>query len=218
MIIPKNEREYRDLILTVANTEEPEDRHVRGYASTFNEPYLLFEDADAQVWEQVDPAAFESTDMSDVIMQYDHEGRVFARVSNGTLTVAPDDHGLLIDADLGGTTIGRELYEEIRGGYTSKMSFGFTVPDDGSSWTNEPLEDGRRKVLRTITRVGKLYDVSAVSLPANPNTAISVRTKEICDGVIAEIAEECRRAEAEEHREKQREELARLLKEVKRND
>lgn len=213
----KNDREYRDIVLAAI---EPvaEEKVVEGYASTFDQPYLLYEDADAQVWEQVSRDAFSETDMEDVIFQYDHEGRVFARKSNGTLTVEPDEQGLLIRADLGGTTIGRQLYEEIRGGYTSKMSFGFTVPDDGSSWTNEPLEDGRRKVLRTITRVGKLYDVSAVSLPANPNTAISARTKDLIDGEIERIAEECRRAEAEEHRQKQREELARLLKEVKRDD
>lgn len=212
----KNDREYRDLVLAAI---EPvaEEKVVEGYASTFDQPYLLYEDADAQVWEQVSRDAFDETDMEDVIFQYDHEGRVFARKSNGTLTVEPDEQGLLIRADLGGTTIGRQLYEEIRGGYTSKMSFGFTVPDDGSSWTNEPLEDGRRKVLRTITRVGKLYDVSAVSLPANPNTAISARTKDLIDGEIERIAEECRRAEAEEHRKKQREELARLLKEVREN-
>ena len=212
----KNDREYRSLVLAAI---EPvaEEKVVEGYASTFDQPYLLYEDADAQVWEQVSRDAFNETDMEDVIFQYDHEGRVFARKSNGTLTVEPDEQGLLIRADLGGTTIGRQLYEEIRGGYTSKMSFGFTVPDDGSSWTNEPLEDGRRKVLRTITRVGKLYDVSAVSLPANPNTAISARTKDLIDGEIERIAEECRRAEAEEHRQKQREELARLLKEVRNN-
>ena len=213
----KNDREYRDLVLAAI---EPvaEEKVVEGYASTFDQPYLLYEDADAQVWEQVSRDAFSETDMEDVIFQYDHEGRVFARKSNGTLTVEPDEQGLLIRADLGGTTIGRQLYEEIRGGYTSKMSFGFTVPDDGSSWTNEPLEDGRRKVLRTITRVGKLYDVSAVSLPANPNTAISARTKDLIDGEIERIAEECRRAEAEEHRKNLRQEIASLLKEVKNAD
>lgn len=213
----KNDREYRSLVLAAI---EPvaEEKVVEGYASTFDQPYLLYEDADAQVWEQVSRDAFNETDMEDVIFQYDHEGRVFARKSNGTLTVEPDEQGLLIRADLGGTTIGRQLYEEIRGGYTSKMSFGFTVPDDGSSWTNEPLEDGRRKVLRTITRVGKLYDVSAVSLPANPNTAISARTKDLIDGEIERIAEECRRAEAEEHRKAQREQLTRLLNEVKNHE
>lgn len=213
----KNDREYRDLVLAAI---EPvaEEKVVSGYASTFDQPYLLWEDADAQVWETVSRDAFNDTDMEDVIMQYDHAGRVFARKSNGTLTVEPDEQGLLIRADLGGTTIGRQLYEEIRGGYTSKMSFGFTVPDDGSRWEDEPLEDGRRKVTRTILRIGKLYDVSAVSLPANPNTAISARTKDLIDGEIARIAEERRKSEAEEHRKAQREQLTRLLNEVKSHE
>lgn len=213
----KNDREYRDLVLAAI---EPvaEEKVVSGYASTFDQPYLLWEDADAQVWETVSRDAFAETDMEDVIMQYDHAGRVFARKSNGTLTVEPDEQGLLIRADLGGTTIGRQLYEEIRGGYTSKMSFGFTVPDDGSRWEDEPLEDGRRKVTRTILRIGKLYDVSAVSLPANPNTAISARTKDLIDGEIARIAEERRKSEAEEHRKAQREQLTRLLNEVKSHE
>lgn len=213
----KNDREYRDLVLAAVETV-PEEKIVQGYASTFDQPYLLYEDAYAQVWETVSRDAFNETDMEDVIMQYDHAGRVFARKSNGTLTVETDEQGLLIRADLGGTTIGRQLYEEIRGGYTSKMSFGFTVPDDGSSWEDEPLEDGRRKVTRTILRIGKLYDVSAVSLPANPNTAISARTKDLIDGEIARIAEERRQSEAEEHRKAQREQLTRLLNEVKNHE
>ena len=68
--------------------------------------------------------------MSDVIMQFDHQGRVFARKSNDTLQLEVDDHGLKVTADLGGTEIGRQLYEEIKGGYVTKMSFGFTVAKD----------------------------------------------------------------------------------------
>ena len=127
----KKDREYRDMTMEVrtAETEEaPDERKiVTGYASTFNEPYTLFETDDWRFNEVVDARAFDNTDMSDVIMQYDHEGRVFARMSNNTLTVTPDEKGLLIEADLGGTELGRQLFEEIRGGYTNKMSFGFTV-------------------------------------------------------------------------------------------
>ena len=95
--------------------------------------------------------------MADVIMQYDHEGRVFARISNGTLELNADDHGLHIRADLGGTEIGRQLYEEIKGGYTDKMSFGFTVDEDKREIT-ENRETGETTILRTITAIRKLYD------------------------------------------------------------
>ena len=109
-----------------------------------------------------------------------------------------DDHGLKIRADLSGTEIGRQLYEEIKGGYTTKMSFGFTVDADERLITEE---NGITTVLRTIKSIGKLYDVSAVSLPANNATEISARA--YCEGVIAEAAEE-RRAAAERERRKQK--------------
>ena len=196
----KSDREYRDMTMEIrtAETEKaPEERKVvRGYASTFNEPYTLYENDDWRFNEVVDARAFDNTDMSDVIMQYDHEGRVFARMSNNTLTVIPDERGLLIEADLGGTELGRQLFEEIRGGYTNKMSFGFTV--DGEEIRDMKDVDGKDLTVRTITSVRKLYDVSAVSLPANDATSISVRT--LTDGEIERIQAERLEAEALELR------------------
>lgn len=195
--MPSNSnREYRNLAEVLAPSDE---MVVRGYATTYNQPYLLWRDANVELWEQVDRDAFANTDMGDVIMQYDHQGRVFARVKNKTLVLRSDEHGLGIEADLGGTAIGRELFEEIKGGYTTKMSFGFTVKSD--EWTKR-TEDGIEKNLRTITEVGKLYDVSAVSLPANDATEISVRS--LSDGLIerlnAERQEQERLAELAEKR------------------
>ena len=197
----KNDREYRDMTMEIRSAEtedvEQEERKVvTGYASTFNEPYTLYEDEDWRFDEVVDSRAFDNTDMSDVIMQYDHEGRVFARMSNNTLTVTPNEKGLLIEADLGGTELGRQLFEEIRGGYTNKMSFGFTV--DGEEIRDTKSADGKTLTVRTITSVRKLYDVSAVSLPANDATSISVRT--LTDGEIERIRAERLEAEALELR------------------
>lgn len=177
----KSNREYRDMMMEAA----PEEKMVQGYATTFDEPYLLWTDSGIEYWEKVDRAAFDKTDMSDVIMQYDHKGRVFARIKNGTLQVEPDNHGLWIAADLSGTEIGRQLYEEIAGGYTTKMSFGFTVRGE---YTDREEEGGIIKCTRTITDIGKLYDVSAVSLPANDATEISVRNLQ--EGVILEVEAE----------------------------
>ena len=198
-------REYRD-ILTPMEIRKAEDggMTVEGYATTFNQPYVLWQDREAVVREQVDPKAFVGCDMSDVIMQYDHEGRVFARISNGTLQLTPDEHGLRIRADLGGTTLGRQLYEEIDGGYTNKMSFGFTVTGDRKETTER---DGKVEILRTITSIGKLFDVSAVSLPANDATEISARS--IGDGLITEALEE---VQAARERAKRIEEIRKILK------
>ena len=204
----KNDREYRDMTMEIRSAEseevEQEERKVvKGYASTFNEPYTLYENDDWRFNEVVDARAFDNTDMSDVIMQYDHEGRVFARMSNNTLTVTPDERGLLIEADLGGTELGRQLFEEIRGGYTNKMSFGFTV--DGEDILDTKDVDGKALTVRRITSVRKLYDVSAVSLPANDATSISVRS--LTDGEIERIQAE--RLEAEKLELRRRKLLAR---------
>jgi HK97 family phage prohead protease len=149
--------------------------------------------------------------MSDVIMQYDHEGRVFARTGNGTLRLYEDEHGLKIIANLGGTEIGRQLFEEIQGGYTNKMSFGFTVT--GEKKTRSKDADGRVTILRTITKIGKLYDVSAVSLPANDATEISSRTTS--DGLIAEALKE---VQAEEERQRRIGEIRKILRGEENHD
>ena len=206
MPVKTDSREYRRINAAEMETRTEEDgrRIVEGYATTFNQPYELMRAKDMIVNEQVDPDAFSETDMSDTIMQYDHQGRVFARVKNGTLRLEPDAHGLKVIADLGGTEIGRQLYEEIRGGYTDKMSFGFTVT--GDKRTRSKDADGNTVILRTITKVGRLFDVSAVSLPANDATEISSRS--IGDGLIAEVQEEVL---AEQERQRRIGEIRKIL-------
>ena len=189
-------REYRNIqlqnITALARENEDDGYIVEGYATTFNHVYRLFDGKYYKIDEQIDPHAFDDCDMSDVIVQYDHAGRVFARTKNGTLELTVDNHGLHCRINLGGTEIGRQLYEEIKGGYTDKMSFGFIVAEDQRMET-EDHETGVITVLRTITKIKKLFDVSAVSLPANDATEISARS--YCDGVIAELTEERRKAE-----------------------
>ena len=206
MPVKINEREYRKIdALMETRTEEDGRMIVEGYATTFNQPYELMRMKDMIVNEQVDANAFAETDMSDVIMQYDHQGRVFARVKNGTLELTPDEHGLRIRADLSGTEIGRQLFEEINGGYTNKMSFGFTVAGENRKRSKDA--EGNTILLRTITKIGKLFDVSAVSMPANDATEISARS--IGDGLITEAIEEIR---AEEERERKIGEIRKILK------
>ena len=213
----KENREYRNLTVEARAIEDQGDekRIVTGYASTFDEPYVLYDGDGWKYLEVVDRGAFDNTDMSDVIMQYDHRGRVFARTRNNTLTVTPDDKGLFIEADLGGTEIGRELYEEIRGGYTDRMSFGFTV--NGEFEEYEKTEEGVALYTRHITSVEKLYDVSAVSLPANDGTSIEAdaTTRSIgnlTDGVIERIQAERLEEEKRALEAKRAEVKARALK------
>ena len=202
-----DKREYRKIDAALMETRTAEDgaKIVEGYATTFNQPYQLWRDKEMTVNEQVDRNAFAETDMTDVIMQYDHEGRVFARIANGTLELESDEHGLRIRANLGGTEIGRQLFEEIEGGYTNKMSFGFTVTGEERKTTRDA--DGHITVLRTITKIGKLFDVSAVSLPANDATEISARN--VGDGLIAEVLKE---VQAEDERQRKIGEIRKILK------
>lgn len=177
-------REYRNMKLEAREAGDGE-MIVEGYATTFNQPYMLWQARDYEIWEQVDARAFDDCDMSDVIFQYDHAGRVFARNKNGTMSLAADAVGLFTRADLSGTDIGRQLYQEIKGGYTDKMSFCFTVDEEERTIRED---DEKTVVMRTIKRIGKLYDVSAVSIPANDATSISARS--YGDGVIAELQAE----------------------------
>lgn len=173
-----NERQYRTLSTPLSARSEGEKRidtdyYVEGYASTFNDPYVLFDIGGTKYREVISPDAFGAADMSDVIMQFDHQGKVLARMSNGSLVVEPDEHGLFVAADLSGSQASRDLYEEIQAGLVTRMSWSFTVTAD---------EYDRETHTTTITKVRKVYDVSAVSLPADPNTEISAR--KMLDGVI----------------------------------
>lgn len=165
------EREYRTLAapLVAANTNKriDTDFYVEGYATTFNQPYVLWELEDGtKFYEAIDRHALDIADMSDVIMQYDHEGRVFARQSNKSLIIEPDDHGLFIAADLGRTDLARGLHQDISAGMINKMSWAFVVLEDSYD---------RETHTRTILKIKKVYDVSAVSIPANDATNIAAR-------------------------------------------
>lgn len=190
----KAQREYRALsaVMEVRADAKDDEMIVEGYATTFNQPYELYSYGNYRYMEQVDPNAFEECDMDDVIMQYDHAGRVYARTRNGTLKLEVDDRGLKITADLSKTDTARQLYQEIREGMTDRMSFGFIVGLDERTHI-EDADAGTYTVMRTIKRFKKLYDVSAVSIPANDQTSISART--LSDGWIAEAEAERLRAQ-----------------------
>lgn len=172
----KPNREYRNLsVLQPATTEKRIDTeyYVEGYATTFNDPYELWEFDGVKYYEVIDRNAFNECDMSDVILQFDHVGRVFARNSNNSLIVEADEHGLFVCADLSKTATSRSLYEDIKEGLITRMSFAFIVADD---------EYNRETRTRTIKKIKKVFDVSAVSIPANQDTEISARS--YIDGVI----------------------------------
>lgn len=195
----KPNREYR--IAAPFRAVEGEEYRVEGYASTFT-PYVMYEIEGETYSERIERGAFENADMRDVIMQFDHEGMVFARRSNDSLKLDVDEHGLHVVADLSRTADARNLFEAISTGMVTQMSFAFTVAADYFD------RDTRTRVITAIKRV---YDVSAVSIPANPDTEISARS--YFNGVIE--MERAERLEAEK-RERQKMKI-KILTEVNRN-
>jgi len=178
MPLKPKEREYRNLFEMNPVEEKEQEYRVEGYATTFT-PYLLWEYDGVKYYEEIDSRAFDEADMSDVIMQYDHEGKVLARTSNGSLVIKTDDRGLFISADLSKSTAAREMHEEIKAALVTKMSWAFTVAEE--SYNSETRT-------RKILKVKKVYDVSAVSIPANDGTEISARS--FLDGVIEKEKQE----------------------------
>ena len=165
----KDGREYRSLqdFALVPREEGSEEYRVKGTAVVFNTPTVLYECDGVKYCEIIDRHAFDGCDLSDVIFNYNHGGKVVARLRNKTLALHVTERGLEVEADLSGTQAGRELYEEIDGGYIDKMSFSFSV--------REAKYDSVTHT-RTITKVKKLYDVSAVDIPAYEETSISARS------------------------------------------
>jgi len=192
----RENREYRDLpLFAIEKREEQETPSyiVEGYASTFEE-YKLFDlDESTSVYERIEPEAFKETDMKDVIFQCDHTGKVFARTSNNTLSLMVDEKGLFTRTDLSRTESARQMFEEIREGMYYKMSFAFTIDQD------EVIRESENKLVRVIKRIAKLYDVSAVSFPANDTTNIGVFSRSAIDGFIeAEKQELLKREKAQQ--------------------
>ena len=179
--------------LRIFQPEEQEEKAyiVEGYASTF-EPYTLFTKDGVDYKERIEPTAFDEADLSDVVFRIDHVGRVYARSSAGTLNVWMDEHGLANRTDLSKTQKARELFADIEAGNYPQMSFAFTVAQDHYD---------RETHTRIIDRIAKVFDVSPVSFPANPNTELNVATRDYFNGVIE--AEKAERLEREE-REKQK--------------
>lgn len=162
---------------------------VEGYAARFNSPTVLFEIDGNEYKEQISSDAFTDAKMEDVIFNFNHSGRVMARTRNKTLQLAVDENGLFIRARLDGTDEGRSLYNDIKNGYIDRMSFRFTIGQEAYDYQNRTW---------TILRVKRLYDVSAVDIPAYDDTIIAARKAD----AEAVAREHQRKADAELVRKK----------------
>lgn len=186
-------REYRTFtsFQAIENKTESPAYQVRGRAVVFEQPTCLFENDGIKYYEVVDRNAFAFCDMSDVIMNYNHGGKPVARLRNKTLALDLSSEGLDVSAYLAGTQEGRNLYEEINGGYIDKMSWAFIIDENGGDTYDAETHT------RRILRVKKLFDVSAVDFPAYEQTSLSAR-KSFMEEHIKDFA----RLESEQRRKK----------------
>lgn len=177
------EREYRSILMPFS-TQSDNKRfdtkfYTEGYATTFNSPYVMWEDEDGtRYYEQIDRNALDGADLSDVLFLTDHMGTPHARNKMAkdkkpTLLIEPNDKGLFIAADLALTEDSRKCHNTIEAGLMYQMSWAFRVLKDAYD---------RSLHTRTILKIKKVYDVSVVSRPANGDTEISARS--YIDGVI----------------------------------
>lgn len=162
----KTERRFEFQFRAEEPEEGQQELYVEGYAAMFNSPTVLWTSGDTEYKEQIASDAFIDCKMDDVIFNYNHSGKVMARTRNKTLQLNIDNKGLFIRARLDGTEEGRKLYDEISKGYIDRMSFRFVIGQEAYDYENH---------MWTILRIKKLYDVSAVDIPAYDDTLIEAR-------------------------------------------
>jgi len=161
--------------------------------------------------EQIAQGAFDEVlaTKPDVHLTWDHDTRyVAARTMNDTLHLSSDTHGLLIDAQVGNYTWAKDLKTALERGDINQGSFAFNVAPDGDEFASD--DDGN--VMRTINKVGALYDVTVTAQGAYPQTSLAAvrslakatgRPPEEVEAVL--VAEnEAAKAEAEGESESQR--------------
>jgi len=157
------DREYRSFEFR-ANQDE---MVLEGTPIVFNTPTVMYEFDGIKYYETIDSRALDGADISDVILNVDHEGKPAAKTKNNTLILEKRAEALGMKADVSKNATGRELFEDVTNGFFDKMSFAFTVEQDSYN---------RATRTRTIEKIRKLYDVSCVSFPAYSQTSLSARS------------------------------------------
>lgn len=170
--------EYRS-----AAWEAGEGEKIVGRAIVFEARATLYTDRETGLdyGEIIDRHALDGADLSDVVLRYDHAGRVLARTRNGSLKLTVGPGGLYIEADMSQSDEARGLYQDVKSGLVDKMSFAFIVAPEGDEW------DAQTRT-RRVTHIERVLDVSLVSFPAYEQTQVSAR------GRFEPLAEADRRA------------------------
>ena len=185
-----------------ADNEESEEMRIEGYAAVFNSPETY------GYTELIAPTAFDDTDMKDVVLRYNHNDNfmVLARTRNKSLKLEKDEKGLMIDATLqDDITEHRNIFNAIKSGLIDKQSFAFTVESEEYNYETDT---------RTITKIGKLFDVSVVDFPFYNDTDVSVARAANNDEFLKRRKELREKYEKEENERKAKEELEKAKQEL----
>lgn len=199
-----------DMLKIEQREDGTEDLIVEGYAITYNNPTLI----GSEDWgwiESIDPNALEGADTKDCCFKYNHGDAmgILGRTKNGSLSLNSDSYGCLTRNKLPNTTQGRDFYTLVKDGYIDKMSFAFTVAEEEIDYNSKPMR-------RVIKRIGKLFDVSGVDIPAYDSTSLLARSKEMAEAKSLLDAEAEKRAleEAEASNKLKDEKLQQRKKDV----
>ena len=168
----KVDKELR--MLELRASEQEEKMILEGYAVVFDEETMIGDEEWGWI-ETVDRHALDEADLSDVPLKYNHGDAkgILARTRNNSLTLTIDDKGLKIRAELQpDVTDHKDIYQCVKSGLLDKMSFAFNV-------TAEEIDYNAKPMTRRITKIGRLFDVAVVDLPAYDQTSIYARSKEI---------------------------------------
>ncbi len=190
------EKEIRKLDIQLRASEAEDNKmEIKGYAVVFNSPETYY-----GYTEVIAPTAFDEADMSDVVLRYNHNDSfiILARTRNKSLKLDTDGTGLSIDAFLQeDISDHRNIFNAIKTQLIDKQSFGFTVEEDEYDYESDT---------RTITKIGKLFDVSVVDQPFYNGTDVSV-ARNISDDFLKRRAELRKEYEAKEALKKAKERL-----------
>lgn len=185
-VYQKDGCEIRSVTVQAAASDIEEKMTLTGYAVRFETPasYENFGWNSERYTETIKRGALDKTDMSGVVLRYNHADSVMAmaRTKNGSLRLMVDEFGLKIEADLIDTQANRDLYRAVQAGLIDKMSFAFVVRDGGSVWRYS-----KEEIRRDITDIEKIYDVSIVDEPFYAETDVSARMRETVDAELRRL-------------------------------
>jgi HK97 family phage prohead protease len=161
--------------------EEQDVMVLEGYPITFNQETLIG-DEDWGWIESIDPHAVDEADMRDCCLKYNHNDTspIMARTRNGSLKLTTDEKGVFMRAELIDTQSNKDFYKMVKAGLLDKMSFAFTVD-------SEEVDNRSNPIKRIIKRIGKLFDVSVVDIPAYDSTSLYARSKAMAEAKPDEL-------------------------------